>query len=293
MSFSISVIIPFFNAEQNLSRCIESLLAQTLSNIQIILVDDASTDNSPEISKNYAELYPQRIINVRQKYNKGPGAARNAGIKYAEGQYIAFVDSDDYVESDMFLNLYKSICYSYAEIAVCGICKISNNDKKIYIPNGISSSKDLLESKTMLSPPWNKLFSRSFIEKNGIYFPESRMSEDMAFSFKAACCANKIISVDNVLYRYIQNISGISFNMKMRSEALKSIEDIKIFLTEKNFWEKWKKQYLQVCYLHLFYYPTCLVVIDALIKGKNRRQILRQAPRYYKNLAQFILRQIL
>lgn len=102
----VSVIVPFYNVENYIEKCIKSLINQTLEDIEIILVNDGSKDNSINIAKKYAEKYPEKIVYL-EKENGGLGDARNYGIPYAKGEYIAFVDSDDYVEKDMYKEMLK------------------------------------------------------------------------------------------------------------------------------------------------------------------------------------------
>lgn len=291
MDWAVSVIVPFYNAAPWLKRCLESLLAQHLRELEIILVDDASTDSSPNIAEQYTERYPDRIRYLRQENNMGPGAARNAGIVLARGEYVGFMDADDMAEPEMFSSLYTTARKAGAQITICGMRIVSNGKKYDCLPERIHSARDLLGTSDLLSSPWNKIYLRSFIAVNQITFPRSRMSEDMVFAFKAMACTPHLACVSRPLYVYIKHASCVTLDMSKRVDALISISELKDYLHRNGKFNEYKKYYRRIGFLHLFYYPACLLVIDALLKGSNRWSSLRQAPRYFYELLKFLLRQ--
>ena len=138
----ISVVIPVYNTEKYLKECIDSVINQSYNNLEIILVDDGSTDNSLEICNKYADM--DKRIKVIHKNNGGLSDARNVGIENANGKYITFVDSDDFIENDMYELLYNDVCENNAEIAGCDY----------YLFNSLSTSKsdNITEKKCVLNP---------------------------------------------------------------------------------------------------------------------------------------------
>ena len=128
----VSVIVPVYNVENYLVKCLDSLVHQTLKDIEIIVVNDGSPDNSQNIIDTYVKKYPKKIKAFSKK-NGGQGSARNYGLKYAKGEYIAFVDSDDYVDLDMFFKMYNKAKEDNSDIVICGNKNISLDGKIIGI----------------------------------------------------------------------------------------------------------------------------------------------------------------
>lgn len=199
----ISIIIPVYKVEKYLDRCVESVVNQTYENIEIILVDDGSPDNCPAICDEWAKKDSR--IKVIHKQNAGVSAARNSGMKIAAGEYIGFVDSDDYIEPEMFEKLAAGISQSRADLAVCGFIKYEKP---------VSAEKDFdctaEDSKVMLfgcdyyeGYIWNKLYSAKVIKENGIRFDITlRMCEDTLFNFDYLKCIKKVHICTYIGYYY-------------------------------------------------------------------------------------------
>lgn len=204
----VSVIMPIYNVETYLHRSIGSLLRQTLDDIEIILINDGSTDGSWNIVENYHNQYPEKIKCVTIE-NSGAAHARNIGLKMAEGEYIGFVDSDDYVDRTMFEKLYNLAKKDFADITTCGYYRIDYKDvQKRDVAARKCFGKSIYEAPSLLTNNvpyiWNKLFKRSLIEENGISFEEDlHIFEDLVFTFKLFLHANRISRVSEPLYNYI------------------------------------------------------------------------------------------
>ncbi len=204
----VSIIMPIYNVEKYLDRSIGSLLNQTLKDIEIILIDDGSTDKSLEIIKQYADLNKDAIKYVSVE-NGGAAKARNIGLSLAEGEYIGFVDSDDYVDATMFDKMYSLAKKDNAEIVTCGYNRIDYNDvQQRDIKNRACFGKNVFQAPELISNNvpyiWNKIFKRSLIEKTGICFEENlRIFEDLVFTYKLFLNANRISRVCEPLYNYI------------------------------------------------------------------------------------------
>ena len=186
----ISIIVPVYNVEQYLPQCIESIINQTYQNLQIILVDDGSPDNSGRICDEYAEK--DLRIKVIHKENGGVGSARNEGINYALGEYIYFVDADDYLESELIDICMNTIIKQYPDMLIFGFNKVDKNglNKKPVIPpaysiNDLSTEKDALAdifcSGTGLAV-WDKLIKTKLIKDNNILFDNKKRGEDFGKS---------------------------------------------------------------------------------------------------------------
>ncbi|WP_010237898.1 glycosyltransferase [Clostridium arbusti] len=214
----ISIIVPIYNVEQYLSRCLDSIISQTYTNLEIILVDDGSTDDSWSICKKYAKI-DKRIVLIKQE-NKGVSSARNEGIRIATGEYIAFVDSDDYIDNDMYEILYNLMNENNnIDLAICETVKDNIKSKSdISILNRNETLKALFNMKSFRGYIFNKLFRKSIIEKNNLTFNKDiYICEDLLF------CFNYVLNIRNAIYSMEQKYFYIerddsaihrSFNVK-------------------------------------------------------------------------------
>ena len=205
----ISVIVPVYNVEQYLPRCIDSILAQTFTDFELLLIDDGSTDKSGDICDEYARKDPR--IRVFHKPNGGVSSARNMGLDNAKGEWIAFVDSDDWVNEDFLANFIE---VDTGEDLLCqGFCSpnwkdegsaiITRPDKKYHKDDIFNFILDMYDN-TQLGYVWCKMFRRDVIEKNNILFiPEFSIREDMAFICKYCTCISSINNTSNIGYNYI------------------------------------------------------------------------------------------
>lgn len=215
----ISVIVPVYNVEQYLPRCLDSLIRQTYTNIEIIVVNDGSTDGSLAICREYAEK--DKRIKVIDQQNKGLSGARNTGLKHYIGDYVSFVDSDDWVHRDMLLFMYNSIMNNNSDMSVCGSVKISEmsvDDINYNETAGFIYNQD--EMMTLFlngtyTACWSRLFKKEII--NGIEFPEGLNCEDYIFMFHAICNLTKVSGFSHPMYYYYirdNSICNVGFNIK-------------------------------------------------------------------------------
>ena len=211
ISYSVSVVVPVYNVEVYLPQCIESLIAQTLSNMQIILVNDGSKDGSLEIIKGYARKHPQ--ILCIDKPNGGCASARNAGLRAAQGEYVGFVDGDDWVNPTMFKKLYDKAAQSDAEIVQCGLNKYyeAENRCEPVDENWIAALLDRLGNRMdnaqeliCVQPTiWRRIYRRSLLRDNQIEFPEDvRMFDDLPFQVMSLASCRTMAVVNEPLYFY-------------------------------------------------------------------------------------------
>lgn len=209
----ISIIVPFYNVEDYARKCIESLIAQTLRDIEIILVDDGSPDNCGAICDEYASADPR--IKVIHKKNGGLSSARNAGLDIATADVIGFVDSDDWVEPEMYEKMLSAMKETGADIAVCDIVFDYLNNatynnaaalKKAFTVDQTEALKLLLDDKVFRNHVWNKIFSRKVITDK---FPVGVTLEDIYTTIRYFANADKVCYIPFVGYHYIQRIGSI------------------------------------------------------------------------------------
>lgn len=235
----ISVIVPVYNVEKYIKKGIESLLAQSYQNIEIILVDDGSPDNSPAILDQYTKK-DSRIKVLHQK-NQGVSTARNNGIKISNGEYILFVDGDDYVGKDYVEFFYKLISQKSADIAVnydlfSALNSSHNHHEKEEVESPDQIIEDIYLGKMNVAV-WNKMYKKSFLEKNNIRFnPKIWYGEGMLFNIECLSSTKKIaVGSRKVYYQvYNQNSAMRSFNMESNLCGIRSLELQKKYLDKKN-----------------------------------------------------------
>ena len=204
-NIKISLIIPVYNVEKYLKQCLESVINQTLQEIEIICVNDGSTDNSPKILKEYAQKYKR--IKIINKENAGLGAARNTGIEHATGEYIGFIDSDDWVDTSMYEKLYKNAEVHNSDIVMCPIHLFSDNNKEIKhnlsyfslecfdesFDDGVfdyKKTKDFIFKIAVTA--FNKIYKTEFVKKINAKFPEGLIFEDNPFFYQTYLNAHRV-----------------------------------------------------------------------------------------------------
>lgn len=234
-NMKISIIVPVYNIKKYIKECVDSLLAQTYTNLEIILVDDGSTDNCPAICDEYAEK-DQRIKVIHQK-NGGLSAARNAGLDIVTGFLLSYVDGDDYINEQFYETLVCEMLRTNADIVECYSNNFVDGDdpdwrETVQITNRKLLTKNEWHTETHLGEfiscaVWNKLYKTSLY--GGIRFPVGRVYEDEATTFKVVDKANKVARIDAKLYYYRQRPGSIV----MGSLTLKKIEDKLLAFQEK------------------------------------------------------------
>lgn len=200
----ISIIVPVYNVEKYLEKCIKSILNQTLQDFELILVNDGSTDDSGRICDEFAEK-DNRII-VIHKENEGLSKTRNVALDIAKGEYIGFIDSDDWIEPSMYEVLYNLCCKYDADISSCAIKESTSKSNvktrnKIVVKNGKDMIVEIYSYKYSGISPCNKLY-KSKIYKN-IRFPNKKLNEDAAIMYKIYDISDKVVHKDAKLYNYL------------------------------------------------------------------------------------------
>lgn len=235
-SIKISVIIPVYNVEKYIRECVESVLNQTLKDIEIIAVNDGSRDNSIKIIEEYLSDARLRIIN---KENGGASFARNIGMKAARGEYIYFIDSDDFIEEDVLEILYRNSESEKMDI-VCSCFSFYNDKTKkqkkarftFPFEENINKGYYFLYNGEEINV-WNRLYRKEFLEKYNFRFIEGIIHEDQDFGFKTILLAENIKYIKNYGYKYRVEREGSVMSSQKREKNLKSVQILKKEL--KNF----------------------------------------------------------
>ncbi len=203
MAVKVSIIVPVYNQQAYIAQCLQSLLAQTLQDIEIICINDGSADGSLAIIKQFAQTDKRLVILDRP--NQGTGSARNAGLNAATGEYVGFVDADDFADADYFEALYTKAKEEQAEIC-CAVRRKEINaagqEREVKTPvfdNMEKFKKQLLFTSAHL---WSKIFLRRFVQENNLQNAQSKHSQDLAFSIPAILLANHICWTDKSAYHY-------------------------------------------------------------------------------------------
>lgn len=240
----LSIIVPVYNVEKYLSKCLESLIKQTLKDIEIICVNDGSMDNSLAILKEFASKDSR--IRIIDNQHQGVAKTRNTGIEQSTGEYIGFVDSDDYIDIDFFEKLYNSATKSNSDIAIASILKHKNffniynakytkEETAITIQDKIKLCED---KKHFFFYAWNKIYHSGFIKENNIKFSEGQIYEDVMFAIKALYYSNKIISVYGTKYHYIEHENSLTKYKDKTGEKeqdlVKAYSELQEFCNSKN-----------------------------------------------------------
>lgn len=207
----ISVIIPVYKVERYLQQCLDSVLSQDHAQLEVILIDDGSPDASGEICDRYA-LQDSRVRVIHQQ-NGGGAAAKNAGLRIASGEYLSFVDSDDYLEPNVYSYMVAVLTENQADVIRCGFRNVFRGRETI---NPYPAGRTVMEGKEFLRSfatdwtgglLWNKLYKRELFE--GIFFEEGRKVDDEYFTYRGIMNARKVVCDDKVIYNYRKRASGV------------------------------------------------------------------------------------
>ena len=230
-NYKLSIVVAVYNLEKYLPKCLESLVNQTLQNIEILCVDDGSTDSAPKIIDEYARKYPEKV-KAYHKENGGEFTTRNFGLERASGEYVTFVDTDDYVELNWAEKLYKAAKENNADMAVCAFERIDLKTNKVVSKNmtnfgnsvkDINSNDDFM---LFINPaPWNKIYKLEKVKD--LRFLNFRGFNDMIFLTSSYTKINRVAFVPDVLYHYY-----LRYDSQIHSVNMKDVENFKKYLLE-------------------------------------------------------------
>lgn len=265
----VSVIIPVYNVGNYIEKCLDSVVNQTLEDIQIIVVNDGSTDNSENVINKFIKKYPNKI-EYYKKENGGLSDARNYGLNYVTGEYVGFVDSDDYIDLCMYEKMYNLAKKEEADIVECDFSWVYPDKTKIDTGIEYRTKEDLFINSRVMA--CNKLIKKEIIK--GITFPKGLRYEDVEFFYKLLPNVNKILLAKEPLYYYIQRESSISNLQNERTaEIFIILNNILEYYKENNIYDKYKSE-LEYMYIRFLLGSSFLRMVK--IKDKKIRKELLQ-----------------
>ena len=254
----ITVIIPIYNNERYLNKCIDSVLEQTYQNIEVILIDDCSTDDSWKVALDYKDK-DKRVVCFFNEKNIGVGGTRNFGLEQAKGKYIYFLDSDDYIEKTTLADLYNTI--QEGDSFSCMTQGYRHIDGKAILYLRSREELSLLQSPSVC----RRLFNKEIIDQSGIRFSNLPIGEDLEFVFKIMMYNNKISYIDKALYHYIvHSDSSIHSSVQKQLSILNVIDNIEKYAREQN---KYDEFYDRLEYLNISH--VLRAGIKRIIKTEN------------------------
>lgn len=272
---AVSIVIPVYNVEKYIEETMECIMEQTMRDIEIICVNDSSTDYSLQILERFADK-DRRVTIINNHCNQGAAAARNIGLKNAQGAYICFLDADDIFEQDMLLKEYDAICRYDADIAVVHTAyfKDDRNDynmwEDLWKEQAVSidkSNHNLLRDWEL--PPWNKMYKKKFLEDNKLLFQDLTSSNDVFFGVMSVFLAKKIVMVESseplVFYR-----TGTKTQISARRipmNAYRAFEKVYNELVSRKLWEKYYEYFFDYFLVCILYELRCSK------KGETNRQL--------------------
>ena len=263
----VSVIVPFYNVEEYIERSIKSLVEQSLEEIEIILVNDGSKDGSEEIAKEYKKRYPDKIVYL-EKENGGLSDARNYALPYATGEYIAFLDSDDYVEEEMYEEMYVTAKMDKADIVECDYVWEYPEETIESKGRAYKDRKDMLLNARVVA--WNKLIKKELLEKTRIKFPVGLRYEDVEFFYKLVPYINSISIVKKPFIHYVQRENSISNTQTNKTAQIMDVLDnVLEFYKENSIYENYKNE-LKYNYARYLLCSSMLRMI--MIEEKDERE---------------------
>lgn len=220
-NYKVSVVVPIYNVEKYLASCLDSLVRQTLQSIEIILVNDGSTDTSGSIAKSYASNYTNWFY--FEKKNGGLSDARNYGILHCHGEFIGFVDSDDYIEADMFSSLYDYAHENNYDVVMCDYFIEYEKRRKVVKMPHVSIPRDIFYNLYVVA--WNKLYKRSLILDSHIVFPYGLYYEDTAFFCELIPYIKRLGTINKSFYHYVQRANSIINSQSVKTRQIFNIFD--------------------------------------------------------------------
>ena len=286
----VSVIVPAYNVENYIEKCLYTLVNQTLQEIEIIVVNDGSTDNTRQKINKIQEMYPEKL-RCFDKQNGGLSDARNFGISHAHGKYIGFIDSDDYVETNMFEEMYKKAEEENSDMVECDFIWEYPNKQKVDIGKIYQGKKEAFLYARVVA--WNKLIKREILEKTKIKFPKGLRYEDTEFFYKLLPNLNKISFVKIPMIHYIQRNNSIANTQNEKVKEIFQIWDnIFKFYKEKELFIEYKAE-IEYTYARFLLCSSLLRIVKVKKREVRRKLEKRTWEELNKNFPEWKKNKIL
>ena len=288
----VSVIVPVYNVEPYLDKCLNTLVNQTLKKIEIIIVNDGSKDNSEKIIEKYLKKYPEKIKYIK-KANGGLSSARNEGLKYASGEYIGFVDSDDYVSLNTFNLMYKKAKEKNFDLVVCNLNYVYETKTKMVsagLDKDLENEDEVKKNIVFLYPAvWNKLYKKEILDS--LKFKEGIWYEDVEFNFRVYPRIKSIGYVDKPLIQYVQRESSISKTIDKRLfNYIDNFNGLIRYYQDNNLYNKYyfELEYSYVRYLYATFIKQLSYTNDKELFKEGVKEAIKNVqehfPNYKKNI---------
>lgn len=287
MSIKVSVIVPVYNSGKYLRRCMNSIVNQTLEEIEIIAVNDCSTDDSLSILKEYKDKYPEKVIIIDLEEKGWAGGARNKGIDIAKGEYLGFVDSDDFIENDMYEEMYNRAKKGDYDMVDSGFYNKYTNRFKITTTKNTWGTLDIEKRKFLVARPgylWSKIIKRSIFIDNNLRFRENIAFEDVDFMPVLMLYLKGVCGSDDVFYFYEYNDNSITNTktIEIQIEArMKSLESLVSQFKKLNEYENYKDE------ITFIVYYTYIDMLKHYTLGLEKVQVTYEM---YKRLQEFFFK---
>ncbi len=263
----LSVIVPCFNCEKYISKALDSLVNQTLDGMEIIVINDGSTDNSREVIEVYKNKYPD-LIRVYHQDNKGIAAVRNLGLSLVKGKYFGFLDSDDYTTKDMFEKLYRKAEEEDADMAVSDFIWVYDGKERLEKEGPYLPGKEMMVK--LFATLWNKIYRTSLIKELNLKFPDGNRYEDACFLYCLTPHLNKVVFVDEAFVSYIQHKTSITHTNNEQVKNMITVFKIIVdYFKQNNFYEQY---YAELEYLHIKFFLGNSFLRSSRIKDRNDRR---------------------
>ena len=290
----VSVIVPVYNTERYLRKCMDSLVSQTLKEIQIVVIDDGSTDSSPDIIQEYVKREPEKFVYQTQK-NSGQAVARNRAISLCTGDYIGFLDSDDFVKKEMFQRMYEKAVEAHADYVACGYTDLTYVDGKEIELQHYVASRVATETRDMfrgaLASPFLHLYRREVLERSGVRFPEGVIYEDTAFYLNLIPYISRLAAIQEPLAYRVRhsNSTMTTFKAQKVAQIFPVLDATLDFYKEKGFYESYHDELEYFCVRVLL--CSSMQRIGKVSESKERKKLVDRTmgyldtnfPQYRKN----------